>query len=121
MNGELETESWEVLSADILSGMREWRLQHPKATLREIEQELDQHFYRLRARMVQDLALQSGAADWKDTSATERPVCPDCDCPLTLRGKQPRHLKTSGGHQLTLTRTYGFCPRCKTGLFPPRR
>jgi hypothetical protein len=62
MNGEPQEESWEALSAEILSGMREWRLQHPKATLREIEQALDHRWYRLRARMVQDLALQSTAA-----------------------------------------------------------
>src|SRR5258708_5746010 len=58
-DGELHDGTWETLSADILSGMRDWRLQHPKATLREIEQALDERFYRLRTRMLQDLALQS--------------------------------------------------------------
>ena len=28
---------WEELAAEVLSGMKEWRLQHPKATLRQIE------------------------------------------------------------------------------------
>jgi hypothetical protein len=49
MDGEPQEESWEALSAEILSGMREWRLHHPKATLREIEQALDHRWYRLRA------------------------------------------------------------------------
>jgi hypothetical protein len=113
--------TWEALSAEILTGMREWRLQHPKATLREIETALDEHFYRLRARMLQDLALQSNAADWKQEQASGRRSCRVCGTPLIQRGKQPRQLKTYGGQQLTLTRSYGLCPKCKKGLFPPGR
>lgn len=121
MDGEPPDLTWEALSAEILSGMREWRLHHPKATLREIEAALDEHWYRLRARMLQDLALQSSAAHWKEAAPAERPVCPNCGTPLTLRGKQPRHLKTYGGQDLTLPRSYGLCPSCKRGLFPPGR
>jgi hypothetical protein len=50
METEQPEPSWEDLSADILTGMREWRLSHPKATLREIEQALDERFYRPPAR-----------------------------------------------------------------------
>jgi hypothetical protein len=121
MDGEPQDLSWEALSAEILSGMREWRLSHPKTTLREIEAARDQRWHRLRARMVQDLALQSTAAHWKETTAADRPVCPACGSPLTLRGKQPRHLKSYGGQELTLNRSYGLCPTCKKGLFPPGR
>jgi hypothetical protein len=121
MDGEPRDVTWEALSTEILSGMREWRLQHPKATLREIEAALDERWYRLRARMLEDLALQSTAAHWKESPAAERPVCSVCGTPLILRGKQPRHLKTYAGHQLTLNRSYGLCPTCKKGLFPPRR
>jgi hypothetical protein len=120
----METEqlepSWEILSAEILTGMREWRLQHPKATLREIEAALDERWYRLRARMLHDLALQSVAADWKDASEAERPSCRVCGTALILRGKRSRHLKTHGGRHITLERSYGLCPTCKQGLFPPR-
>jgi len=119
MDGDLPDPTDEALSYDILTGMYEWRLQHPDATLTEIEQALDQRWYRVRARMLQDLALQSRAATWPSTSATERPTCPDCGRPLVSRGQQPRHLKTHGGQQLTLTRSYGYCPRCKKGHFPP--
>ena len=42
----------DTLSDEILSGMHEWRLQHPNATLTEIEQALDERWYRLRARML---------------------------------------------------------------------
>ena len=120
METELPEPTWEVLSAEILSGMREWRLQHPKATFREIEEALDQRWYRLRARMLRDVALQSAATDWHQTTATERPTCRVCGNPLILRGKRTRQLKTHGDHTITLNRSYGLCPTCKKGLFPPR-
>ena len=120
METEQPEPSWEVLSAEILSGMREWRLQHPKATLREIEEALDERWYRLRARMLHDVALQSAASDWQDASSAEHPTCRVCGTPLVLRGKHPRQLKTHGGHKITLDRSYGLCPTCKKGLFPPR-
>lgn len=112
--------TWEALCADIVTGMREWRLQHPKATLREIEEALDQRWYHLRARMLHDVALQSTATDWHETTTPERPACRVCGTPLLLRGKRLRQLKTHGGHAITLNRSYGFCPPCKKGLFPPR-
>jgi hypothetical protein len=119
METELPEPSWEVLSAEILSGMREWRLSHPKATLREIEAALDERWHRLRARMLRDVALQSVAADWKDVAEAERPTCRVCGTALVLRGKRTRQLKTYGGHQIRLERSYGLCPTCKQGLFPP--
>src|SRR5262245_29873482 len=119
MSSEPEDQSWEALSAEILTGMREWRLSHPKATMREIEAALDERWYRLRARMLQDLALQSAAADWKDSQAAP-PLCAVCGTPLILRGKHSRQLKTHGGQSVTLTRNYALCPTCKQGLFPPR-
>ncbi len=120
MEPESSEPTWEELSAEILSGMREWRLQHPKATLAEIEAALDQHWYRLRTRMLRDVALQSNTANWQHSSAAERPTCQACGTPLIVRGKRTRHLKTYGGHSLTLHRSYGLCPTCKKGLFPPR-
>ena len=120
MDSEPHDQQWETLSQDVLTGMREWRLQHPKATLREIELALDAHLARLRARMLQDVALQSVAADWKQAGAPDRPSWRVCGTPLILRGKRARQLKTHGGQQITLHRSYGLCPTCKKGLFPAR-
>jgi hypothetical protein len=118
MTSEVPDPTDDTLSYDILTGMREWRLQHPNATLREIEEALDERWYRVRSRMLEDLALRSSAANWNE--AAERPTCPDCGGPLIRRGRQLRQLKTHGGQELTLTRTYGYCPKCKQGHFPPR-
>src|SRR5829696_3695051 len=112
MDRELPDLTADALSDDILTGMYEWRLQHPDATLTEIEQALDERWYRLRARMLQDLALEREAANWQPP-ASNRPQCPDCGRTLIRRGRQPRLLKTHGNHTLTLSRSYGYCPTCK--------
>lgn len=109
---------WRELSDEVLSGMKAWRLQHPRATLSEIEVALDERLARLRARMLEDAALASAAADWEAASGAV-PTCPQCGQPLQGRGKHPRQLQTHGGQSLTLPREYGVCPACQAGLFPP--
>ncbi len=79
-------------SYDIFTGMRDWRLQHPNATLTEIERALDECWHRLRARMLEDLALQHETSAWQ-ASAVDHPTCPHCGRPLIRRGRQPRQLK----------------------------
>lgn len=37
---------WEEMGREVAKGMAEWRRQHPKATLKEIEMTLDQHLAR---------------------------------------------------------------------------
>jgi len=108
------------LTEDITTGMHEWRIQHPKATLREIEIELDARLARTRARLLEDLALQTTAATWQDAARLQTPTCPACGTPLDERGTHPRTLLTHGGQELTLERSYGVCPSCQSGLFPPR-
>jgi hypothetical protein len=111
---------WRQVTEDITIGMREWRQQHPKATLREIETELDARLARARARMLEDLALASSAATWQEAAHLQAPTCPDCGSPLDERGTHPRTLLTQGGQALTLERCYGVCRSCGSGLFPPR-
>jgi hypothetical protein len=108
------------MTEDITTGMYEWRLQHPKATLREIETELDTRLARARARMLEDLALQSTAASWQNAARLQTPACPACNTPLDERGTHPRTLLTHGGQELTLERSYAVCRSCGSGLFPPR-
>src|SRR6266849_2702230 len=116
MDPETAHPTADALSNAILSGMHEWRLQHPDASLTEIEQALDQRWYRLRARMLEDLALEREAANWQ-APATDRPQCSDCGRTLIRRGRQPRLLETHGNHTLTRARSYGDGPTCKKGHF----
>lgn len=110
---------WDELAAEVLSGMKEWRMQHPKATLRQIEAALDERLGKMRARMLQDAALASAAADIKAAHVSERPVCRACGSPLEERTVAARALVTQQNQLLRLERSYGVCPTCGTGLFPP--
>ena len=118
---------WQREIDEVMIGIKEWRLQHPKATLREIEHALDEKLSRVRARMLEDIALSSRAAKLAEdeqpsegADLSERPRCPKCGGPLESRGEQARTLVTNHNQEVTLTRSYGYCPACAAGLFPPR-
>lgn len=110
---------WHEMAEEVLTGMKEWRLQHPKARLSEIERALDERLGRARARMLQDLALASAAADIKAAQGEEKPTCPKCGVVLESRGQHERQLTTHHNQALRLERSYGVCPTCEAGFFPP--
>jgi len=109
---------WQAAGDNLLRGMREWRLGHPKATLNEMESALDKPLAELRAKLLQDMALASENADLSQAPLAERPICPQCGAIMGPRGMQERHLQTQGNAELVLNRSYAVCPTCKTGLFP---
>ncbi len=111
---------WEALAAEAFLGMKEWRLQHPKATFTEIEQALDARLSTLRTRMLQDVALASAATDVRTHPAGDRAPCPTCGGPMGLRGQDTRSVATTQGQTVTLTRRYTVCSACGAGVFPPR-
>jgi YgiT-type zinc finger domain-containing protein len=119
MSRTIDTQAWMQATTELTTAMAAWRLAHPKATLRQIEEELDTRLMPLRARMVEDMALASAATDWQEPT-TPPPVCPDCGQTLVQRSRDTRILQTHGGQDLTLQRGYGVCPACGVGLFPPR-
>ena len=103
----------------ILAEMDAWRAAHPTATLAEIETALDERLSALRRRLLTETVSKSPQADWSTRPPAQRPTCPTCGVPLQPRGKRTRQLRTSGG-DVTLNRTYGRCPVCGAGVFPPR-
>jgi predicted RNA-binding Zn-ribbon protein involved in translation (DUF1610 family) len=110
---------WRELSEEVITGMAEWRVQHPRATLSEIEAALDERLARVRARMLQDTALASAATDVSQLPAEERPRCPQCGHTLEARGQEARTLRTTYDRPVTLRRSYACCPAWGAGLFPP--
>jgi hypothetical protein len=108
---------WKNLSEEALSGVKEWREAHPKATFAEIESAVDERLTRLRARMLQDLAQDSKAGEW--SNLLDAPVCPNCGGPLRKRGKQSREMQSSGGKAIHLERHYASCLSCGYSFFPP--
>lgn len=103
----------------MLTGMKEWRQQHPTATLREIEEAVDERIKTLRAGMLEELVKMSSQAEWSEAAEEEKPRCEQCGERLVSRGKRSRSVQTSGGKQIEIERSYGTCPKCGQGLFPP--
>jgi len=112
---------WETQAGEVFIDLRGWRALHPRATLAEMERELDRRWEQLRAKVLADLALASVAADLQQGEGTARPTCPDCGVPLQDQGTHRRTLLTLGNQAVELRRDYGTCPRCGSGLFPPGR
>ena len=110
--------AWHREAEAVISGLQEWRAQHPRATFTEIEQALDARLDGMRARLLEDLALASRAADLS-AEAGERPPCPDCGAVLRPRGVHEREVVTRGDRVVHLARQYAACPRCGGGRFPP--
>jgi len=116
MKGKELQAGWEGLSDEIMAGMADWRSQHPKASLREIEGEIDKRLSELRARMITDTANASASAKWKKADGV---VCPECGAKLIKKGKKKRVLLTREGREIELEREYGVCVACGLGIFPP--
>ena len=112
-------EQWHQQSEAVLSGVAEWRGQHPHATWREIEQAIDERLGRLRSKLLQDTAQQSQQRAWSQHEGGQRPQCPNCQVALQARGSHTRTLQSSAGSQISLERSYGTCPQCGGGFFPP--
>lgn len=117
MNSEEMRKKWNRMSAEILSGMAEWQAQHPKATFRETETEVDKRLSELRAKMLSDAAMLNEEERWQ--VGGEGAVCPNCGVKLEKKGKKKRRLQTRGGQEVELEREYAVCPACGQGIFPP--
>jgi hypothetical protein len=103
---------------DVL-GMTQWRKEHPHATWAEIEAAVDERMNQLRAQLIEDVVQMGQTQGWTEIPEEERPRCASCGKPLSARGEQTRWIQTTGGEAVKLTRTYGTCPECGVGFFPP--
>ena len=120
-NRRQRSEQIQQLSAglrDVL-GITQWRKEHPKATWAEIEATIDEQINQVRAQLIQEVVQLGESEDWREIPEEERPRCATCGKLLWARGKQTRYLHTNGGEAVKLTRTYGTCPDCEVGFFPP--
>ena len=118
MKAEYE-QHWHEVAQEVLLEMRPWREEHPTATMQEIEEEVDKRIARMRAGLVEGIAMSSAAAEVGSRAAGQPACCPTCGGVLQARGKQVRKLTTTGEQTVRLERSYGYCPRCQVGFFPP--
>lgn len=109
---------WEAIFQQASEEVQQWRRKNKKATLTEIENTVDDGLAKIRAQMIEDLAMASEAANLNDLTSAERPTCPQCGQPLSGNGKQKRQLVTEHEQVITLTRSKGVCPRCGGSFFP---
>jgi len=107
----------EKLSIEIMSGMREWAAQHPKATFADIERETMKRTEQLQARMMEDIVRGMEAERAQELVETQR--CPECGAEMQPRGQRKRRMQTQGGQEVTIQRGYLVCPKCGAGIFPP--
>jgi hypothetical protein len=115
----MDEHAWREKSVEILTDVKEWRRAHPKATYVEIEDEVHRRMMELEAHILQDAAQESSSREWGKPSGKPAVLCPTCAVPLQARGQHKRTLQGNGGQPVTLSRTYGTCPKCGQSLFPP--
>jgi hypothetical protein len=109
---------WDELYQEASKAMRRWRQEHKRATLTEIEETVDEELARIRAQMIQDLAIASDVADIRSMAKEERPKCPQCGRPATANGRQKRRLTTDHEQVVELNRSKAYCRHCKLSFFP---
>lgn len=69
------------METELREGMQVWRKQHPKATLDEIETELNRQVALLRAAVLAETVATS-----KAVKAEGEVLCPVCGTPMGGRG-----------------------------------
>jgi uncharacterized protein with PIN domain len=112
-------ERWQELFEAAMSEVADWRREHSRASFAEIEEELDKQLAEVRARMLEDLVESSPRADLRGQAKADRPKCPECGEPLLANGQHTREVTTTYEQRVQLTRSYGRCPECGCGFFPP--
>jgi uncharacterized protein with PIN domain len=115
-----ERDEWVSKFRKASSEISDWRSQHPRASLTDIENTVDEELAKVRAAMIQELALESAMTDIKQLPAEERPKCPKCGRPLVSNGKQKRKITTTYDQSVELERSKGYCSHCRVSYFPPR-
>ena len=100
---------WATRMTELEGELRAWRTACPKATLTQIEAELDRRLQAARAELLSEVAQGVSGEDGH---------CPQCGGLLVGRGSRERTLTTHGDEPLPLTRHYRYCPACESGLPP---
>jgi ribosomal protein S27AE len=108
------------LSEEILVDMDTWNKSNPNATFLEIEEKARELASKLEVALIEKTALEREEESWKKKEEKERSRCPKCHTLLVSRGKRMRSLQGAQGREIKLKRTYGTCPNCGVGFFPPR-
>ena len=105
------------INADLNEGLNQWREKHPRATMREIEEEIDRRMTEMRARLIADTVMRSASTGMEKGG---KEMCPKCGGEVKKKGKKKRKLETNGGQEIEFEREYVTCQSCGHGFFPSR-
>ena len=111
--------NWSQAAEGVMLEIRNWREQHPGATLTEIEAAVDGLWAKVRARLIQEAALAGEAEDIGQQGEDSCSWCSECGSRLESRGEKVRKLSAHHDQLIELRRSYGRRPVCETGVFPP--
>jgi YgiT-type zinc finger domain-containing protein len=105
------------MNADLIEGLNKWREKHARATMREIEEEIDRRMSEMRVRLIADTVMKSASTDMEKG---KKEKCPKCGEEVKKKGKKKRKLETNGGQAIEFEREYVRCQSCGHGFFPSR-
>src|SRR6266568_2273545 len=94
---------WEDQGEEMFAAVAQWRAAHPHATLAEIEHAADEQMHRLRARMIEQAAQASAAAE---SEANQGLVGEQCDSHC-----RPADEQNGGGRRMEGKRWKWNAPR----------
>ena len=117
MSEEKRTPASKKELEDVRKELGEWKRQHPRATLAEIERETMKRMAQVQAQIIEELS-QSLSPEERRIDA-EIPLCPECRTKMQRRGQSERQLQGDGGQSIHIQRSYWVCPACGAGIFPP--
>src|SRR5689334_7614288 len=60
----MDEQALQNMGREILTDIKEWRREHPRATYVEIEEEVHKRMMYLEAQLIQEAALESPSREW---------------------------------------------------------
>jgi uncharacterized C2H2 Zn-finger protein len=112
-NLKKEREAYLVRAVEMYDELRQWRGEHPEASIDEIARQVTPRRRELMGELLKQMASQDG-----DGEVVEGLRCPDCGEVMIYKGRLKRGIAHLEG-EVGLARAYYYCARCETGLFPP--
>ena len=91
-----------------------WREAHPEATFDEIAAQVTPRRRAVMAEVLEALARQRGSGQ-----VPEGQTCAKCGGAMAYKGEPRREIEHYLEGETALNRAYYYCPKCKSGLFPP--
>jgi hypothetical protein len=110
---EAERKEYLAAAAKMYDELRQWREEHPEASIDEIAGRITPERRGLMGQLLNQLARQHG-----DGTVIEGVGCPVCGEAMRPKGKSKRDVVHAEG-EMNLERAYYYCSPCEHGIFPP--